>query len=332
MKKLLTLIGAAAFAAAAMNTQAATTNLLQSVSVSFTVFTQGAPIVTSKGTNNVVSHNAFGSHDLVRAVSGTYHSGDMLVRATPVTNAPVTVTNLVPVWTNTLLLTNTSTSTQVISNELIFGTNNPIAISTNVTFGTNIEVIGSIAVTLGSNIATAGATTIDVGTNTSVTASVVTNNVGFILGTNYVFVSNTLTNSASSTNILGTASWQIFNPADHGTLTPISTNVTFAIYTDKVYDDTNAVALIHGEFIKRDHVIKSGTTEEIRTLILSNSTWNIKMVGYAHGHYVPVSLGGSDVVYSQDLNWSGSGSGLMGTNTPAVIEGNVLEDYFKFLK
>lgn len=114
-------------------------------------------------------------------------------------------------------------------------------------------------------------------------------------------------------------------------MTPLNTNVLFNIYTDDVYSDGTNVARIHGETVTKNHEIKFGTTDEIRTFILSNATWNIKLSGYASGHYVPVSLGGGAVSASQDFNWIGSGSGT-GTNVPVVISGGVSEDYSKFLK
>jgi hypothetical protein len=202
-------------AAPALNVHAQT-NLLQQVTVGFTVYSQGTPMITSTETNNVVDTTFFGTEDLIRAVSasGTFTKGDILAHARPVT-----------------------------------------------TNGT-----------------------------------------------------------------LGTGSWVIYNK---GTITPISTNVYFDIYTDDAYGGTNR-AYVHGETIMKDHVIKFGTTEEIRTLVLSNSVWQIKAQGYAHGHLVPVSLGGSDVAYSQDYDWHGNGSGTTTNSDVVVIKGDITENYFDF--
>jgi hypothetical protein len=232
-----------------------------------------------------------------------------------------------------LVITNESTSEESVSNYLILGANAPVFIGdTNVTYGTNTEVLDGQTVTLGTNAATVGANTYVVGTNTTVTTIPLTNGVGNPVGTSNIFVSNTLTNSVSPTNKLGTASWQIYNNnKGHPTLTPISTNVTFNIYTDQVYGDGTNSALVHGQIVGRNGVIRFGTTDEIRTLVLSNSTWTIKLQGYANGRYVPVSLGGSDVVYSQSYNWFGSGSGTS-NSVPVILDGFIDEDFLKELK
>jgi hypothetical protein len=324
----------------AMGATAGTTNLLQSVEVTFTVFTQGTPVVKNGDTNNIIDKGKFDTKALIAAVSPTsnFVNGEMLVRATPVSNAVVLVTNLVPVWTNILVISNTSSSVDAISNDLIFNSNAPIYIgNTNVTYSTNTETIAGSVVTLGTNVATVGtntnAVTVTVGTNTTVTVTVITNAFGFNVGTSNVFVSETITNVPSSTNVLGTASWDIYTPAGHhtpATLTPISTNVIFNIFTDTVHDDSATNAIIHGETIGKNHVVKFGTTDEIRAFVLSNASWNIRLDGYSQGHYVTVNLGGNDDVYSQDYNWTGSGSGLS-NSVPTVIEGGVTENYFKFL-
>jgi hypothetical protein len=239
MNLKLKLSALALLIAAPALTAQAQTNLLQAVTVGFTVYSQGAPVTNSSSANNVVDQAFFGTKDLIRAVSasGTFNAGDVLARATTVSNGA-----------------------------------------------------------------------------------------------------------------LGTASWVIYNK---GTITPISTNVYFDVHTDDAYGGTDP-AYVRGVNITGNHVIKYGTTDEIRTMILSNSAWQIKLVGYARGHEVPVSLGGSDVVYSQDYNWSGSGSGTTGdsgnvvngaylspiitssgTTTDSaivVMVGDVTEGYFKFMK
>jgi hypothetical protein len=327
-------LSALALLAAAATTANAETNLLQEVSVNFVYYSQGPTNVTSAGTNYIVNGPyRFGSKDLIAAVSSTgYSSGDVLVRATPVITVPVYVTSLSPVGTNVLVITNTSTSEDAISNEWIFNGGAPVYIGdTNVTYGTNIQTIGGSNVTIGTNIATAGGSTQIVGTNTTVTTTVLTNGVGNPVGTSNVFVSNDLETNSTSTNTLGTASWLIYNKNGNPKTNALSTNVYFDIHTDLVYGLTNVDAYVHGETITKQHVIKHGTTDEIRTLILSNSTWNIKLQGFAQGRSVPVNLGGSDVAYSQDYNWAGNGSGTS-NSTPVVIDGNVSEDYFKYLK
>ena len=335
-KKIRSFALVSLLAAAAMGAQAGTTNLLQSVTVAFTVYKQGPSNVNSATglTNYIVDKSSFKTKDLITAVSATsnFNNGDVLVRATPVTNAVVNVTNLVPNGTNTLTLTNTSTSNTNITYDLITATSTNAIGDTNITFGTNIEDFGTNAVTLGTNTAIVGTNTalnVIVGTNTTVTITTLTNAVGENVGTNYVFVSNTLTNEPTTTNVLGTPYWAIYSSRTK-TLTPISTNVTFDIRTRLVYDDGTNVARIHGETITKNHIVKFGTTDEIRTLVLSNATVNVKLQGYAEGHYVPVRLGKGDTSYSQDFGWAGSGSGTY-TNAPVVVEGGIVEQYYKFL-
>ena len=105
---------------------------------------------------------------------------------------------------------------------------------------------------------------------------------------------------------------------------------------DLVYQDGTNAAKIHGEVIRNDGEIRYGVTDEIRTLILSNSTWQIQLRGYAHGHVVPVSLGddaSATVVYSGDYAWTGSGSGVNNTNSACfVMDGGITEDYIELLK
>lgn len=218
MKLQVKLKALALLVAAPALTLHAQTNLLQSLDVAFTVYTQGTPVVTSTGTNNVVNSFFFGSKDLIRAVSasGTFHAGDVLARATPVTNG-----------------------------------------------------------------------------------------------------------------VTSTPSWVVFNKNTIPQITPISTNVDFDTHTDYAYGDGTNLAFVHGETITRTYELKYGTTDEIRTLILSNSTWQVKLVGYAHGHVVPLSLPGNDLVYSSDYNWKGSGSGTSTNSTVVVMNGTIAETYFK---
>ena len=335
MNKKLKLSALALLAAAAAATANAQTNLLQSVNVDFAIYSQGPTNIVSGRTNYIVNGPGhFGTKDLIGIVSSNgFHSGDVLARATPVTNVAVEVTNLVPVGTNVLVITNESTSEEVVSNYWIFNNGSPDYISNNiVTFGTNIETIDGMIVTLGTNSATAGGLSQIVGTNTTVTTLVISNAAGNPVGSSNIFISYNLETSSTTTNTLGTPSWVIYNSQPKPAITPISTNVYFNIYTDEVYGMTNVYAIVHGQQITRNQVIKYGTTDEIRTLILSNGTWNIKLQGYAHGHYVPVSLGGSDVVYSQDYTWDGDGSGTTTNSTPIILDGNVREVYFKYLK
>jgi hypothetical protein len=335
MTKKLKLSAWTLLAAAATVTAQAQTNLLQSVTVAFTYFSQGAPVPTSTGTNNVVNKNNLTTKELIGILSpGGFQSGDVLARATPVTNVPVTVTNLSTVSTTNLVITNTNPSLESPAlNAVLFGSTSNYIGTTNVTFGTNIVAVDGTNVTMGTNSVTIGTNVLIpvIGTNTTVTTTILTNAFGNSVGTNYAFVINALVPGQTTTNKLGTASWVIYNPANHGTITPISTNLLFNIYTDTVYDDGTNLAYMHGENIKKNGVIQFGTTDEIRALVLSNSTWNIKARGYAHGHVVAVSLGGSDVVYSQDYLWDGSGSGVI-SNTPIVIDGLISEQYFKMLK
>lgn len=184
-KTLKSIVLATLAATTAISAKADTTNLLQNVSVAFVIYSQGAPVVKGDNTNNIVDKGAFGTKALIAAVSqsGAFLPGDELVRATPVTNEPVEVTNLVPVGTNTLVITNTSTSTLTVSNELILNGGSAIPISNlNVTFGTDSEVIGGVTVTLGTNIATNSITNLIVGTNTTVTATILTNEGGYLVG------------------------------------------------------------------------------------------------------------------------------------------------------
>ena len=264
--------------------------------------------------------------------SGTFTNGQELVRATPITNAPVPVTNLTVVATNVLTLTNTSTSTLSVSNEVSLNgdTLTPVG-DTNLVFSTNTETIGSNVVTIGTNIVLAGTNTnvtYNVGTNTTVTSAILTNAAGVDVGTNYTFISYTLTTSNASTNILGTPSWYIYTPKPHnkGTLAALSTNVLFNIYTDHVHDDGTNLARIHGETVTKNLLIKFGTTDEIRTFVVSNATLNVKLEGYAQGKYIHVILGGGASSYSQNYNWTGNGSGTSNT-TALVITGTIDEDY-----
>jgi len=337
MNKSLKLSALALLAAAAASTTNAQTNLLQAVTVSFAVYSQGPTNGVGTGTTNytVNGPGRFDSKALIQILSSNgFQTGDVLARATPVTNVPVEITNLVADGTIVLVITNESTSEEIVSNYLILGNNTNFIGDTNVTYGSNIEIIGGYTVTLGTNSATYGTNSLIVGTNTTVATSILTNAVGNAVGTSSGFTSYNLEPSASTTNALGTPSWVIYN-SNKGkpTITPINTGVYFDIHTDGVYGLTGVPAYVHGEQITRKHVIKFGTTDEIRTLILSNGTWNIKLQGFSHGHSVPVSLGGTDVVYSQDYTWTGDGSGTSTNSTPVVIEGNsITEEYFKFLK
>lgn len=239
------------------------------------------------------------------------------------------MTNLVPTATNTLVITNESSTNLIVSNYFIFGSVSNYIGNTNYSFGTNIVYIGGAAVTLGTNIlfiSSPSASTNDLGTNTTVTTTSTTNS------TNYTFVANTL-NVTTVSNTTGPGSWAIYNLGTKA-LTAIPTNVYFDIHTDLVYDDGTNAAYTHGENIKHDGEIQYGTTDEIRTLVFSNATMNIKLAGYAHGHLVPVTLSGTgtDVVHSQDYNWTGSGSGVISNTVPTVIAGDISEQYFKLLK
>jgi len=335
MNKRLKLSALALLAAAAAAANAET-NLLQSVSVDFAIYSQGPTNVVSGRTNYMVNGpGRFGTRELIGIVSSNgFQSGDVLARATPVTNVPVEVTNLVPSGTIIVVITNTSTSLEAVSNELSIsdvngGSNTPIGADT-VTFGANTTLtdIDGTNVAVGTNTATYGVTSVVIGTNTTVSTVILTNADGYNVGSSNIFTSYNLETSSTTTNALGTPSWVIFNG---GKITPISTNVCFNIYTDKIYGMTNDEAIVHGQQITKNEVIKYGTTDEIRTLILSNGDWNIKLQGYSHGHYVPVSLGGSDVVYSQDFTWDGNGSGATTNSTPIVIDAGIREVYFKFL-
>jgi hypothetical protein len=332
MIKKLKISALALFATAAAVTARADTNLLQGVTVAFTVYTQGTP----SATKNIVNQASFGTKALIESISasGTVNTGDVLARVTPVTNTVVDVTNLLQVSTTNLVITNTSTSNTNIAYEVIFGGVTNAIGTTNVVFGNNIVAIDGTNVTIGTNTATIGtnsATPLIIGTNTSVTVSTLTNSIGEVTGTNYAFVINALNPVPTATNKLGAAYWAIFNPKTTPKITPISTNVLFDIHTDEVYQDGTNLAYLHGEKIKNDGQIESGTTDEIRSLTLSNSTMQIRLEGYAHGSIVPVSLGttlSAEVVNSQDYHWTGSGSGTSNLAT-MVITGNVTETYFK---
>ena len=336
MTNKLKISALALLAAAAATAASAETNLLQEVSVTFQYYSQGPTNVTSSGATNytVNGPDRFGTKNLIGILSTNgFQSGDVLARATPVTNLIVVGTNLVPFGTNTLVITNTSTSEESISNDLILNGGTPIYIGdTNVTFGTNTEVIDGQTVTLGTNMATAGVLNLTVGTNTTVTTIPVTNGVGNNVGSSNIFISYDLVLTNQSTNTLGTASWVIYNKHSTPQITPINSNVLFEIHTDKVYGDTNVSALVHGEQITKQNVVKFATTDEIRTLVLSNGTWNIQLQGFSHGHVTPVSLGGTDIVYIPDYSWTGGGSGLS-NGVPIVLDGlGITENYFKFLK
>jgi hypothetical protein len=337
MNKKLKLSALALIVAAAAVTAHAQTNLLQAVSVDFTFYSQGTPVVNSSGgTNNVVDHQGFGIKDLIAAVKGSAFShGDILARLTPV---PIYATNLVQVSTTNLVISNSSTSTLTVTNGVFFdGISNNI-LNSNVFFGTNVVDINGTNVTLGTNTAivvgggNTNALSFDIGTNTTVTTTILTNAAGYNVGTSNYFVIyavNVITNNQARTG-----SWIIYNTLAK-TTNAISTNVYFDIHTDTVYTSPTNLAYVHGETIRHNGEINFGTTDEIRTLILSNSTTQIKMEGYAHGHVVPVSLGGtptSPVVYSQDYQWTGNGSGIISNTVPTVIAGDVSEDYLKLLK
>jgi hypothetical protein len=228
MTKKLTIPVLSLLLAATALTAHAETNLLQSLTMAATVFSQGTPVVTDSGTNNVVNKALFTTKDLIRilSTSGTYQNGDTLVRVV------------------------------------------------------------------------------------------------------------TVTNTTDSTNPLGSSAWMIYNAKTTPVLTPINTNVYFDVHTHVVFDDGTNLALIHGESITRNGVIHFGTRDEFRTLVLSNSVWQIKLDGYAHGHLVPVSLDGKggDVVYSADYpEWNADGSGTMNSNI-LVLNGQASENYFKLLK
>jgi hypothetical protein len=340
MNKRLELSALALLAAAAAATANAQTNLLQSVSVEFVIYSQGPTNVVSGRTNYTVNDSGrFGTRELIGIVSSNgYHSGDVLARATPVTNVAVEVTNLVPIFTNIVVISNASTSLEAVTNELSISSINGGAFANigndTVTFGANTttNLIDGATVAVGTNTATYGPTSQSIGTNTTVTTITLTNADGYAIGTSNIFISYNLETSSTATNKLGTPSWVIYN--DHNgkpAITPISTNLLFDIRRDLIYGLTNS-AYVHGETIRSNNVIRYGTTDEIRTLLLSNGVWNIRLQGYAHGRVVSVSLGGTDVVYSQDYTWDGDGSGATTNSTPIILDGDIREMYFKYLK
>lgn len=242
------------------------------------------------------------------------------------------MTNLAVLSTTNLVLTNISTSLEAISSVVLYGGASNYIGGTPLTFGTDIVNYDGTNVTAGTNVATSGTNTFIIGTNTTVVATVLTNQIGEDVGTNYAFAINAIYTVPGTTNTLGAASWAIFNKNTNPQLTPLNTNVLFNIYTARVHDDGTNLAYVHGEVTGANHVIRYGTTDEIRVMVLSNSIWNIRLTGYAHGHVVPISLGGSDVVYSHNYNWFGNGSGTTTNITADVITGDISEDYFKFLK
>lgn len=320
-------------------------DLLQALSVSFTIYTQGTPISNSSGgTNNVVDKQSFGTKDLIAAVTGNaFTNGELLVRVTP---TPILVTNITAIGSTNLILTNISTSTEIVSNALLFdGTSNYIG-ATNITFGTNIVDIGGTNVTVGTNSVTAGTNAtlssgtvnpFPIGTNTTMTVSNITNASGYVVGTNYTITTNALT---VITNIkTGDGWWGTYNTKTKAGPTPISTNVHFSVTTEDVYADTNNIAAyVHGETVRKNGEINFGTTDAIRTLVLSNSTMQIRLRGYAKGHLVAVSLTSpptaGSTVYSQDYIWDAAGSGISNAVpvTPLVVEGGVVEAFYKLHK
>lgn len=327
MKRVLKYAVLAVLAVAAAISAKAETNLLQAVTVDLLYFSQGPTNVNDGVTNYTVNGPIrLDTKYLINALSTNgYKSGDVLVRATPVTNVTVYVTNLVPTSTNTLLITNESTSEETVSNYLIFNSGSPVLIgNTNLSFTTNASGSNSLTV------AVYGVDMLTVGTNATESSVELTNQVGNVVGTSYTFVNNTLNPVATGVNSLGTATWDIYNSVHH-LLSPISTNVYFDIHTDDTYGLTNVPARVHGEQVTHQNVIKFRTTDEIRTLVLSNTTVNLKLVGYAHGHLASVALGGGAVGTVQDYSWVGSGSGTI-TNYPDVLTGGITEQYYKFLK
>lgn len=337
LKKLCTAALAVIFAT---TTAHATTNLLQAVTVAIDFYSQGTTITNASGTNYNVNKGGLGVKDLIKMLSpsNVYDKGDILARATPITNEVVNGTNLTVVSTTNLILTNTSTSLESISNEVIFaGLTNDIG-GSNLVFSSSLEVIDGTNVTTGTNTAmvemggNVNPLSFVIGTNTTVTTTTLTNAVGEITGTNYAFAINALTSVPSGTNTLGPPSWVIYNPKWSPPITPISTNVYFDIHRAHVYHDTNNLAYVHGETVGHNHVIHFGTTDEIRVLVFSNASWQIRMQGYAAGRYIPVSLGGNDVVYTQDYGWIGNGSGVSSNATDVVLQGDIGEAYFKFLQ
>jgi hypothetical protein len=331
--------------AAAVTAHAKTTNLLQSVTVSLNVYSQGTAVVTTSGTKGVINHSILTTKALIQALksSGTFNSGDVLVRVTPV---PGYVTNLVPGSTTNLLITNESLVFGTVSNYFIINGDTPgIAISnTPVAFGTNIVVIDDTNVTLGLNTATVGDGTnigasdlpnpLPIGSNTTVTLTTLTNAAGQIDGTNYVFVNNTL-DVVSITNNPRESSWAIFNKNSDPELTPIPTNILFDIRTELVYDDGTNRAYMNGEKTNNNGRIGGGSTGQIRTLVLSNGNWNIRLQGYAAGSVENIVVGptSSSFVYCPVDSWTGNGSGTTNNNsTPVIINGSIHESYYAVLK
>jgi len=209
------------FASATVHAQ---TNILQTLSVALAVYTQGDELIHGNPplTNNTIDKAAFLTRALIKAVSasGTFHDGDLLVRATPVTN-----------------------------------------------------------------------------------------------------------------NAEGIATWEIYNTLNKS-LVPISTNVYFEVHTAHVYTETNVPAYLHGETVRDNGRLAVGTTDEIRSLVLSNSTTQIRLQGYAHGHVVPVSLTSepsTNTVYSRNYFWEGNGSGII-SNQTVILDGTISEDFRKLQK
>jgi hypothetical protein len=341
---VLTLFGAvAAISTPAQTSILSESNLLQSVTVALNVYSEGTPMVTGSGTNHIINGGTLRTKDLIRLVSasGTFKPGDILVRARSVSNTVTTVTNLFPISTTNLIITNLTTNGGPVSNAVVFGGVSNYIGASNLVFGTNIETIGDSNVTFGTNVlavvegSSTNALSFTIGTNTTVVATSLTNSSGATTGTNYLFTINALNISATNTNSLGSASWNIYNPNSTPILAPISTNVVFNLYTDDIYTGTNSdstnLARVIGDDVGRSGIIETGAVDAIRSLVLSNSAMQFKITGFARGHIVRVSLGGSHIVYSRDFNETAAGSGTTNT-TSILLDGGITETYFKLLK
>lgn len=327
-------------AAATLTAHAKTTNLLESVSVMLTVYTQGPTVSTSLGTANVLDHFAFPTKTLIQNLkaSGTFNNGDILVRVTPYPNY---VTNLVPVSTTNLVISNSSTSTANLTNIVTLGSTTPVNIAvSNLVFGTNIVVIDGTNVTLGLNTAlvvsnaTTNAQTFVIGSNTTVTTTILTNAAGYNVGTNYAFVIYDL-NLVSVMNLPSQSYWAIYNIGASPVLTPVPSNIHFDLYTDPIYGDgTNLAYMKNGNIIYRNGLMGDGTDQAYSTMVLSNIDWNIRLegnvtiVGVGDVHVGPAS---TYVYLPGSYNWTGGGTGTTTNSTPAIIKGSIHQQFYKLL-
>jgi hypothetical protein len=323
-----------AFGAMVATVQAQT--LLQSVNVAFQVYTQGATTVNphNGNTNNIIDKSSYGTKDLIRDLTGSYTSDELLVRATPLTNSGIT-TNIAAIS-----MTNVTITTTNFTNTSLFVGSVSNFIGTNaVTFGTNIENIDGTNVTIGSNYVTVEGTNFFIGTNTTVTTSAFSSNDLGTVSTTYTFTANALTTTESSAGRTGTPYYGIYNTHTKTLSTNLfaSTNVSFSAATAHVYKDTNTLAYLHGETIQRDGVIHFATTDELRALFITTTSGKTAAVrGFAHGHAVAVSLGRDIAPASSfDYSWVANGSGTITNSTSTnifIMDGVVTEQYFHLLQ